>query len=62
MLRGQKRMTSDELIGGGATAAGLAARGGLGGALAGAVLMPIAEAAGHKLAQLTGLEKDPEDK
>jgi hypothetical protein len=38
-----------------------AATGGLGGALAEAVLTPIAAAAGHKVAQFVGLEKDEDD-
>jgi hypothetical protein len=38
-----------------------AARGGLAGGLAGAVLMPIAEGVGHTIAKITGLEKSGED-
>jgi hypothetical protein len=58
---GQRRPGADDLGGAAGLMAG-AARGGIVGGLAGAVLAPVADAAGHKIAQWTGLEPDPEDK
>jgi hypothetical protein len=59
-LRTGKRESADE-IGSALGIAGGLARGGLVGGLAGAFLTPIAEAAGHKVAQIAGIEKGDDE-
>jgi hypothetical protein len=66
-LSGARRNSANELIDLAASALPVAGEvaggpaGGVAAGLAGAFLSPVAEAAGHSLARLTGLERDPDE-